>query len=220
VLDRVRIGWAGLPAPVPVWPAARPPRRVQVFGYPLAEGPLNGVWRQFVVAGPATPGAVQLDWIGEVGTFHQVLTGHDGGVWAVAVGAAAGWHPGHRQAAATLGTARCGCGGWPAAPRSGSRWRATTLGLTAVAVGALPDGTPVIVSGGSDRTVRAWRLADGTPLAHPLDLSESGGGIAPSRQYHRHPGRAGHRCPPHGRSMAHKRLFFAQRPRSADTATG
>ena len=78
-----------------------------MFGYPLAEGPLNGVWRQFVVAGPATPGAVQLDWIGEVGTFHQVLTGHDGGVWAVAVG-------------------------------------------------RLPDGTPVIISGGNpgDGTVR------------------------------------------------------------------
>ena len=55
-LGEDRPGW--LPAPVPVWPAARPPRRVQVFGYPLAEGPLNGVWRQFVVAGPATPGAV------------------------------------------------------------------------------------------------------------------------------------------------------------------
>ena len=66
-------GW--LPAPVPVWPAARPPGRVQVFGYPLAEGPLNGVWRQFAVAGPATAGTVQLDWIGDVGTFP----GHSGG---------------------------------------------------------------------------------------------------------------------------------------------
>ena len=66
-------GW--LPAPVPVWPAARLPGRVQVFGYPLAEGPLNGVWRQFAVAGPATAGTVQLDWIGDVGTFP----GHSGG---------------------------------------------------------------------------------------------------------------------------------------------
>ena len=66
-------GW--LPAPVPVWPAARPPGRVKVFGYPLAEGLLNGVWRQFAVAGPATAGTVQLDWIGEVGTFP----GHSGG---------------------------------------------------------------------------------------------------------------------------------------------
>jgi hypothetical protein len=29
----------------------------------------------------------------------------------------------------------------------------------------------MIVSGG-DGTVQAWQLADGTPLAHPLDLSE------------------------------------------------
>jgi hypothetical protein len=55
-------------------------------------------------------------------------------------------------------------------------------------VGPLPDGTPVIVSvgaenessttGETDSTVRVWRLADGTPLAHPLDLSEPVRGIA------------------------------------------
>ena len=39
--------------------------------------------------------------------------------------------------------------------------------VPAVAVGALPDGTPVIVSGG-DRTVRVWRLADGTPVGDPI----------------------------------------------------
>ena len=72
-LGEDRPGW--LPAPVPVWPAARPPARVQVFGYPLAEGPLNGVWRQFTVAGPATAGTVQMDWLGDVGTFP----GHSGG---------------------------------------------------------------------------------------------------------------------------------------------
>ena len=72
-LGEDRPGW--LPAPVPVWSAARPPARVQVFGYPLAEGPLNGVWRQFTVAGSATPGTVQLDWIGDAGTFP----GHSGG---------------------------------------------------------------------------------------------------------------------------------------------
>ena len=33
--------------------------------------------------------------------------------------------------------------------------------MTAVAAGALADGTPVIVSGGRDGTVRVWRLADG-----------------------------------------------------------
>jgi V8-like Glu-specific endopeptidase len=67
-------GW--LPAPVAVWPAARLPPTVQVFGYPLAEGSLNGVWRTFTVTGPAAAlGAVQLDWIGDVGTFP----GHSGG---------------------------------------------------------------------------------------------------------------------------------------------
>ncbi len=66
-------GW--LPAPVSVWPAARLPATVQVFGYPLAEGPLNGVWRTFTVAGPAAGGLVQLDWAGDAGTFP----GHSGG---------------------------------------------------------------------------------------------------------------------------------------------
>jgi WD40 repeat protein len=36
-----------------------------------------------------------------------------------------------------------------------------------VAAGALPDGTPVIISGDGD-TVRVWRLADGTPVGEPL----------------------------------------------------
>jgi WD40 repeat protein len=43
----------------------------------------------------------------------------------------------------------------------------------AVAAGALPDGTPVIVSGGRDGTVRVWRLADGTPLVPLLHLPAS-----------------------------------------------
>jgi WD40 repeat protein len=37
-----------------------------------------------------------------------------------------------------------------------------------VAAGTLPDGTPVIISGGDDGTVRVWRLADGTPVGEPL----------------------------------------------------
>ena len=43
-----------------------------------------------------------------------------------------------------------------------------TGGVEAVAVGALPDGTQVIVSGGGDGTVRVWRLADGAPIGEPL----------------------------------------------------
>ncbi len=42
-----------------------------------------------------------------------------------------------------------------------------------MATGALPDGIPVIISGGSDGTVRVWRLADSTPLVPPLDLPAS-----------------------------------------------
>ena len=72
-LGEDRPGW--LPAPVPVWSAARPPTTVQVFGYPLAEGPLNGVWRPFAVAGPAARDTVQLDWTSGAGTFP----GHSGG---------------------------------------------------------------------------------------------------------------------------------------------
>lgn len=51
-----------LPKPVQVWPAARMPAQVTVFGYPLVEGPLNGVWREFTVPSRTTLGAVQLDW--------------------------------------------------------------------------------------------------------------------------------------------------------------
>ena len=48
--------------------------------------------------------------------------------------------------------------------------------MNAVAVGALPDGTPVIISGGADGTVRVWRLADGTPVGEPL--TGHGGGVS------------------------------------------
>ena len=46
-------------------------------------------------------------------------------------------------------------------------------GVSAVAVGSLQDGTPVIVSGDSDGTVQVWRLTDGTPLVPSLKLDES-----------------------------------------------
>jgi hypothetical protein len=45
-------------------------------------------------------------------------------------------------------------------------------GVSAVAVGALPDGTPVVISGDGYGTVRVWRLADGTPVGEPLHLPE------------------------------------------------
>ncbi len=43
-----------------------------------------------------------------------------------------------------------------------------TGGVFAVSAGALPDGTPVIISGAGDGTVRVWRTADGTPVGEPL----------------------------------------------------
>jgi WD40 repeat protein len=55
----------------------------------------------------------------------------------------------------------------------GKPLRGHTSRVSAVAAGALPDGTPVIVSSGEDGTVRVWRLADGTPLVPPLDLPAS-----------------------------------------------
>jgi WD40 repeat protein len=40
--------------------------------------------------------------------------------------------------------------------------------VNAAAVGRLPDGTPVIVTGNDDGTVRVWRLADSAPIGEPL----------------------------------------------------
>ena len=40
--------------------------------------------------------------------------------------------------------------------------------VSSVAAGVLPDGTPVIISGGWDKTVRVWRLADGAPIGEPI----------------------------------------------------
>ena len=50
----------------------------------------------------------------------------------------------------------------------GSRCAGHDGPVNAVAAGALPDGTPVIISGGHDGTVRVWRLADGAPVGEPL----------------------------------------------------
>ena len=75
-----------------------------------------------------------------------------------------------------------------------------TGGVTAVAVGALPDGTPVIVSGSWDGTVRVWRLADGAPVGDPLTGHTGagerggGGGAAGRHPGHRQRRRATARC--------------------------
>jgi WD40 repeat protein len=100
----------------------------------------------------------------------EPLTGHAGGVAAVAVGALPDGTPvivsGSKDG--TVRVWRLADGAPVGEPLTGH------AGLVnAVAVTALPDGTPVIVSGSFDRTVRVWRLADGAPLERPLDLTES-----------------------------------------------
>src|SRR6185437_8382586 len=101
---------------------------------------------------------------------HQVLTGHDGGVRALAVGALPDGTP-VIISGGLDGTVRVWrtADGTPAGePLTGhDAW------VYAVAAGTLPDGTPVIISGGDDGTVRVWRLADGTPVGEPLELPES-----------------------------------------------
>jgi WD40 repeat protein len=106
------------------------------------------------------------------------LTGHTRVVWAVAVGALPDGTP-VIVSGSRAGPVRV----WRLARRRSGRarlWRradGTPVGqpltghtgtVWAVAIGALPDGTPVIVSGGDDGTVRVWRLADGTPAGPPL----------------------------------------------------
>jgi hypothetical protein len=53
----------------------------------------------------------------------------------------------------------------------GQPWRGHVGPVWSVAVGALHDGTPVVVSGGWDGTVRLRGLADGTELIDPLRTS-------------------------------------------------
>ena len=124
------------------------------------------VWR--LARRPLSPG------FRVVAARPEPLTGH-GGVHAVAVGALRDGTPVIVSGGGD-GTVRV----WRLARRPlslgfqvvgrpvGEPLTGHTGRVSAVAVGALPDGTPVIVSGGEDGTVRVWRLADGTPVGEPL----------------------------------------------------
>jgi len=98
----------------------------------------------------------------------EPLTGHDGPVYAVAVGALRDGTPVIVSGGGRDRTVRV----WRLADGTpvGEPLTGHTGPVSAVAVGALPDGTPVIVSSGGegDPTVRVWRLADGTPAGEPL----------------------------------------------------
>ena len=71
-----------------------------------------------------------------------------------------------------------------------------------MAAGALPDGTPVIISGGGDGTVRVWRMADGTPVGEPLAGHTAGGGGGGRGAAGRHPGHHQRRPRRHGAGVA------------------
>ena len=99
-----------------------------------------------------------------------------------------------RSSSAAATTARCGCGGWPRRPGREAADRPRRLG-DGGGGGTLPDGTPVIVSGGgmSDGAVRVWRLA-ATPGRGAADRRRrrgDGGGRGDAAG--RHPGGAGRR---------------------------
>ena len=118
------------------------------------------------IAGAAPDRPWQTRWShGRRATGHQVLTGHDGAVNAVAAGALPDGTPVIISGGGD-GTVRV----WRLADGTpvGEPLRGHDGAVYAVAAGALPDGTPVIISGGGDGTVRVWRLADGTPVGEPL----------------------------------------------------
>ena len=118
------------------------------------------------IAGVSPDRPWQTHWShGRQTTGQQVLTGHDGNVHAVAVGALPDGTPviisGGNDG--TVRVWRLADGTPVGQPLTGHDGR-----VSAVAAGALPDGTPVIISGGNDGTVRVWRTADGTPAGEPL----------------------------------------------------
>ena len=138
-------------------------------------------------------------------------------------------------------TGRCGCGTWPPAPRSATRSPATAAAVQAVAAAEL-DGRPVVISGSSDRTVRVWDLATGTPVGDPFtghggwvqcggggragrppgghlrQQRRDGAGVGPG---HRHPGRRPvHRPRRRGARGGGRRSWTAARWSSPAATTG
>jgi hypothetical protein len=61
--------------------------------------------------------------------------------------------------------------------------RSDTPAARTATAGVLPDGTPVIIRGGSDGTMRVSRTADGTPIGEPLAGHGTGlGAVAAGRR--------------------------------------
>jgi hypothetical protein len=121
---------------------------------------LRSLASRIATAAPDRPW--QTRWSHGQATGHQILTGHDDWVSAVATGALPDGTP-VIVSGGDDGTVRV----WRLADGTpvGEPLRGHDSPVEAVAMGALPDGTPVVVSAGGDGTVRVWRLADGTPVA-------------------------------------------------------
>ena len=72
-----------------------------------------------------------------------------------------------RWSSPAAATGRCGCGTWPPATPVGDPFTGHGGWVQAVAAAEL-DGRPVVISGGSDGTVRVWDLATGDPGRWPV----------------------------------------------------
>ena len=123
---------------------------------------LRSLAARIATAAPDRPW--QTRWSHGQPTGHQILTGHDDGVSAVATGALPDGTP-----VIVSGSDDYTVRVWRLADGTpvGEPLPHSSL-VTSVAVEALPDGTPVIISGTYNGTVRVWRLADGTPAGEPL----------------------------------------------------
>jgi WD40 repeat protein len=123
-----------------------------------------------VIISGSLDGTVRV-WRLADGTHVGEPRGHWGEVSAVAAGALPDGTPviisGSRDG--TLRVWRLADGTPAGEPLDGHRLEGHHRWVSAVAAGALPDGTPVIISGGYDGTLRVWRLADGTPAGEPLE---------------------------------------------------
>ena len=128
-----------------------------------------------VIVSGSYDGTVRVWRLADGAPVGDPLPGHAGGGGAVAVGALPDGTPVIVTGGYVDGMVRV----WRLADRApvgeplrgapvGDPLRGHAGGVGAVAVGALPDGTPVIVSGSYDGTVRVWRLADGAPVGEPI----------------------------------------------------
>ena len=58
-----------LPVPIRIAGSTRPPREVELIGYPTRDSTQDGLWRSFTVRGPAASGLIQLGWL-DTGSLH------------------------------------------------------------------------------------------------------------------------------------------------------